>query len=110
MLKWQRCLCRALSASKKAFFKTLCRSSSSSRASLHKAVNSCSHETFSQLFQQFIGLKAEDQPDELLHKGVAVVGSVRAAVAIEYGKVQHAVVNLGDAETILVLFSKTHSR
>lgn len=50
LLKWQRCLCRALSASKKAFFKTLCRSSSSSRASLHKAVNSCSHQTFSQLF------------------------------------------------------------
>lgn len=53
LLKWQRCLCRALSASKKAFFKTLCRLSSSSRASLHKLVNRCNHETFSQLLPLF---------------------------------------------------------
>lgn len=65
---------------------------------------------FHNCFHYFLVLKAENQPDELLHKGVAVVGSVRASVAIKYSKVQHAVVNPSNAETVLVLFSKTHSR
>lgn len=48
-------------------------------------------------------MEASYQPDELLHEGVAVVGGVRAAVAVEYGKVQQVVMDTGNTEAILVL-------
>lgn len=48
-------------------------------------------------------MEASYQPDKLLHEGVAVVGGVRAAVAVEYGKVQQVVMDTGNTEAILVL-------
>lgn len=47
--------------------------------------------------------EASHQPDKLLHEGVAVVGGVRAAVAVEHGKVQQVVMDTGNTEAILVL-------
>lgn len=51
----------------------------------------------------------KNEPDELLHKGVAVVGGVRTAVAVKYGEVQHVVVYPGDAEAVLVLLPKAQN-
>lgn len=50
------------------------------------------------------------QPDMLLHEGVAVVSSVRAAVAIKHGKVKKVVMDTGDTETVLVLLPETQNR
>lgn len=57
--------------------------------------------------EMMFGVKNE--PDELLHKGVAVVGGVRTAVAVKYGEVQHVVVYPGDAEAVLVLLPKAQN-
>ncbi len=50
------------------------------------------------------------QPDKLLHEGVAEVGSVRAAVAVEHREVQQVVMDTGDTEAVLVLFPVTQNR
>lgn len=47
------------------------------------------------------------QPDELLHKGVAVVCSVWPGVAIKYSKVKQVVMDTSDAEAVLILLPET---
>ncbi len=50
------------------------------------------------------------QPDKLLHEGVAEVGSVRAAMAVEHREVQQVVMDTGDTEAVLVLLPVTQNR
>lgn len=50
------------------------------------------------------------EPDKFLHEGVAVVSSMRAAVAVKHSEVQQVVIDTGDTETVLILLPETQNR